>query len=197
MFIHAVLPFLDLTECREVVIAAPANSVSRFTGFVAWYLPEKPVRVVKGGRTRQESVGLALAASGESSELILVHDAARPFSTRELIQRVAAAVKGGFAASAPALPLTDTVKRAHGDPLTVERTVERRMLYSVQTPQALLRDAAEEAYRRLRSDPFDGTDDVSLVEHFDLGRVCLVEGDPRNIKITTTADLQYARERVR
>jgi len=196
LFIQAVLPFFEIEDCREVVISAPAESVNRFQSLLNWYLAGRRVRIVAGGCTRQESVGRALESADESNDLVLVHDAARPFATGELIRRVAEGVSSEFAACAPALALTDTIKRASGDPLVVQDTVERQSLYAVQTPQALRRDALQEAYRRLACGPFAGTDDVSLIEHFALGAVRLVEGDPGNVKITSAADLEFARERL-
>jgi 2-C-methyl-D-erythritol 4-phosphate cytidylyltransferase len=196
LFIHALLPFFDLPECKEAIIAAPQESLSRVKGLADWYLPGKPVRVVAGGRTRQESVGRALQALSEPVEIILVHDAARPFVSRAVIERVLEAMSGDCVAAVPALPIMDTVKRAHGDPLSVECTIERRDLFAVQTPQALRRVTVEEAYRRLKGEAFEGTDDVSLVEHFGLGRIRLVEGDAGNIKVTSAVDLQQARERL-
>ena len=191
-----MLPFFDMAECVEAVIAAPAHALHRFESLAAWYLPGKRVRVVAGGETRQDSVGRALQAAGADSDLVLIHDAARPLVRGTLIRRVLDGMRSGYAAAAPALAIVDTVKRAHGTPLTVECTVDRAGLYAVQTPQALRREVAEVAYQRLAADRFEGTDDVSLVEHFQLGVILLVDGDPENVKVTTTADLQFVQVRL-
>ena len=143
--------------------------------------------------TRQESVGLALTALSLESQAVLVHDAARPLVQSDLIKRVLAALTD-TAAAVPGLPISDTIKRASGKPPTISATMDRRDLYTVQTPQGMQRAIAEAAYRKLAADAFEGTDDVSLIEHFHLGEVRLVEGDPRNIKVTTMNDLRRVQE---
>lgn len=189
LFLHALRPFLHMHTCVEAVIAAPRDYVQHFRDRV----PGR-AKVVVGGRTRQESVGRALSAITQACDAVLVHDAARPLVRELLIQRVLDALTVEFAAVVPGLPVSDTLKRAQGQPATVVETVNRKDLFTVQTPQALRWAVAVEAYRRLTTDPFEGTDDVSLVEHFQLGAVRLVEGDARNIKVTTAADLQRIRE---
>ncbi len=196
LFVQAAFAFLDLPECREVVIASPPVSVGRMMSLADHYFPGKAVRVTPGGRTRQESVKLALETLSDPADVILVHDAARPFVSREVIERVLDAMTDDCVAVVPALPITDTIKRVAGHPPCVEGTVDRRGLYAVQTPQAVRRSVLQEAYRRLANEAFDCTDDVSLIEHFGLGRIRLVDGDPVNFKITSILDLQQARDRV-
>ncbi len=185
LFLHALRPFLQMDRCLEAVIAAPRDYLQHFRSRVPAH-----VRVVAGGRTRQESVGLALAAVSQACDAVLVHDAARPLVHEHLIQRVLGGLTAEFAAVVPGLPVSDTVKRVHGQTGMVAETVDREALFTVQTPQALRWGVAVEAYRRLTTEPFAGTDDVSLVEHFRLGSVRLVEGDARNIKVTTADDLR-------
>lgn len=145
--------------------------------------------VVPGGADRQASVFAGLSRIPEGTDLVLVHDGARPFITAEVIQAAvsAAALVG---AAVVAVPVTDTIKVADPDG-TVKETPERGRLWAAQTPQvfrpALLRDA----HRQALQDGFRSTDDSALVER--LGHpVRLVPGSPENLKITTTADLALA-----
>ncbi len=189
LFLHALRPFLHMNTCVEAVIAAPRD-------YLQHYRDRVPVRVkvIAGGGTRQESVGLALSAVTQVCDTVLVHDAARPLIHESLIQRVLEGLTAEFAAVVPGLSISDTVKRVLGQPAIIVETVNRKDLFTVQTPQALRWAVALEAYRRLTAEPFEGTDDVSLVEHFRLGAVRLVNGDVRNIKVTTASDLQRVHE---
>lgn len=138
-------------------------------------------RVVAGGATRSASVRSGLAAVPEAATVIIVHDAARPLASPEVWRRVLDAVSAGADAAVPAVPVTDTL-RAVGGP-----TVDRAGFVAVQTPQAF----RAEALRAAHALGAEGTDDASLVEATG-GRVVVVDGDPRNIKITTPTDLALA-----
>ncbi|MGH3039161.1 MAG: 2-C-methyl-D-erythritol 4-phosphate cytidylyltransferase [Gaiellaceae bacterium] len=139
---------------------------------------------VAGGETRTDSVRAGLAEVDEEAVVVLVHDAARPFVPEEVVERVIAAVGDGWDGAVPALPLADTVKRAEGD--AVAETVDRTGLYAVQTPQAFLAGSLRPALDGARS----ATDCAGLVEAAG-GRVRLVEGDRRLLKVTTPADLAF------
>ena len=148
-----------------------------------------PLTVVAGGRTRQDSVWLALQAAPDDVEIIVVHDAVRPMITRRLVDTVvrAAAAEG---AAICALPLTETVKRVRAE--RVEATLDRSELWAVQTPQAFRADLLREAHEKARRDGVVGTDDAMLVER--LGHpVRVVRGLAENVKITTPEDLRRAR----
>jgi 2-C-methyl-D-erythritol 4-phosphate cytidylyltransferase len=191
MFIHAARPFLRNAQCVEAVVAAPAGWEPRFQQAADREWGKERVRVVTGGAVRQESVVCALAALISDAEFVLIHDAARPLVSEAVIARVLEALSESVAA-APVIPVMDTLKRTDGR--GIFETVERAGLVAVQTPQGILRAAAEEAQRRARAEGFEGTDDVSLIEHFALGAVKAVAGDPSNFKITTTEDLTLARK---
>jgi 2-C-methyl-D-erythritol 4-phosphate cytidylyltransferase len=168
------------------------------------------VRVVEGGARRQDSVANAFAAVPEDTDVVVIHDAARPFVDRATIERTIEAAASGGAAIA-ALPARDTVKLADitetdwvggefGEPLpavrpkkvpAVKRTLLRDTIYLAQTPQAFRRDVLERAIAHGRNGA-EGTDEAALAEQIG-STVLLVPGDPRNIKITTTADLAFAR----
>jgi 2-C-methyl-D-erythritol 4-phosphate cytidylyltransferase/2-C-methyl-D-erythritol 2,4-cyclodiphosphate synthase len=145
--------------------------------------------ICPGGQTRGESVLAGLARLPESTEIVAIHDGARPLVTPDLIARcVETALARG--AALPALPVTDTLKRAAPDG-TIAATVERAGLYGAQTPQTFRRDLLAAAYARAQADGLEGTDDASLVER--LGHpVPLVPGEPENLKITVADDLPRA-----
>ncbi len=170
--------------------------------FVADLLPrhalQKSVTLVVGGAERQDSVRRALQGVSPDCPFVLVHDAARPLVTPDLCYRVveAAAIIG---AATAAVPCTDTVKvvDAHG---RVERTLDRRTLHLVQTPQVFRTDLLRQAHHAAQRDAFTATDDAALVEH--LGHpVQVVMGSYDNIKITEARDFLIAenllRERMR
>lgn len=153
---------------------------------------------VAGGAVRSESVRLALAVAGGGSgtDLVLVHDAARPLLTAELVERVLAAVAepderaGRVDAAIAAAPVTDTVKRAGSDGL-VRETLERSELWAVQTPQVFRRAALERALDVPDEVLAQATDDAWLIERAG-GSVAIVPAPRENLKITTTLDLAMA-----
>jgi 2-C-methyl-D-erythritol 4-phosphate cytidylyltransferase len=141
--------------------------------------------VVAGGETRSASVRAGLAAVPPQAEVIVVHDAARPLATAEVWQDVMDAVAGGADAAVPAVAVTETIKRVQ-DGIVIE-TLDRHQLVLVQTPQAFRAGALRAAH----AGASDATDDAALVESTG-GRVVIVPGDPRNLKITEPADLVVA-----
>jgi 2-C-methyl-D-erythritol 4-phosphate cytidylyltransferase len=138
---------------------------------------------VTGGATRSDSVRLALEDVPADAAVVLVHDAARPLLPEGVIERVLAPLSEGWDGVVPALPLADTVKRVEGD--RVVETVSRSDLVAVQTPQAFLADVLR---RAVAGDVADATDCASLVEAAG-GRVKVVPGDPKLVKVTDAADL--------
>jgi 2-C-methyl-D-erythritol 4-phosphate cytidylyltransferase len=176
-----------------VVVAAPSAHLGRTRRLLAPLGRRRPLAVVAGGATRQESVGQALQAASADVELVIVHDAVRPFITRGLLDAVLAAARADGAAIC-ALPIAETVKRVSAG--LVVATEDRAGLWAVQTPQAFRAALLREAHEKARRDGFVGTDDAMLVER--LGhRVRVVRGSERNVKITTLADLRRARAWVR
>ena len=137
--------------------------------------------VVPGGATRAESVRLGVADVPADALVILVHDAARPFLPEDVLERVLAPLAEGWDGAVPALPLADTIKRVSGDEIV--ETLPRDELVAVQTPQAFLADALRRAV-----EGGEASDCAALVERAG-GRVKVVEGDPRLLKVTTQGDL--------
>lgn len=148
--------------------------------------------VVEGGATRAESVRLGLAAVPHDAEVIVVHDAARPLASDALFRAVIAAVSSGEAGGAiPGVPVSDTIKMVDGTH-TVTQTLDRSSLVAVQTPQAF----GAALLRRAHAEGGEATDDAALVEALG-ATVRVVPGDPRNLKITTPADLGTAERLLR
>jgi len=146
----------------------------------------KVTACVPGGATRAESVRAGVAEIGAEALVVLVHDAARPLLVAEVVERVLAPLGEGWDGAVPALPVADTLKRA-GDDGTVFETVDRTGLNAVQTPQAFLAAVLREA---LAGDLAEASDCAALVERRG-GRVRVVEGDRRLLKVTTQADLDF------
>jgi 2-C-methyl-D-erythritol 4-phosphate cytidylyltransferase len=149
---------------------------------------------VPGGAVRSDSVRRALAAAGggDPAEAILVHDAARPLLSADLVARVLAALVAEPSADAAiaALPVTDTIKHSDHDGFVTE-TLDRSSLWAVQTPQVFRRSALERALDVPQDVLADATDDAWLIERSG-GRVLLVRGEEHNIKVTTPLDLRLA-----
>jgi 2-C-methyl-D-erythritol 4-phosphate cytidylyltransferase len=166
-----------------IVIAAPVGWEEPVILLAEEIAATKVVSCVTGGATRAESVRAALAEVPDDAVAVLVHDAARPLVDDTVVERVLAPLAEGFDGAVPGLPLADTVKRVDGR--VVVETVDRASLVGAQTPQAFLADSLRRAYS---GDLADATDCASLVEQSG-GRVAVVEGDPRLLKVTTPGDL--------
>jgi 2-C-methyl-D-erythritol 4-phosphate cytidylyltransferase len=143
---------------------------------------------VAGGATRSESVRAGLAAVSPEATIVCVHDASRPFASKDLFTAVIEAVRRGADAAIPGLPVTDTIKRVDADRTVVE-TPPRAALVAVQTPQAFRASILRAAHAGGR----EATDDAALVEACG-GRVVVVPGERTNRKITDFDDLLWARE---
>jgi 2-C-methyl-D-erythritol 4-phosphate cytidylyltransferase len=170
----------------EVVIAVPEGFENAARAETTAASLRAPVKITPGGVERQDSVRIALGLTSAESELVVVHDAARPLATPEIFEAclsAAARCGGGIAA----IPVSDTLKRVDAGK-TIAATVARAGLWQAQTPQAFRRDALVEAHRRAVSDRIAATDDADLVERTGV-RVEVVEAATANIKITTPSDL--------
>ncbi len=166
-----------------IVIAAPAEWEEPAILLAEELGAAKVSSVVTGGASRSESVREAMAEVADDAAVVLVHDAARPLLPDEVIERVLAPLSEGWDGAVPGLPLSDTVKRVEGD--RVVETLSRGELAAVQTPQAFLTSILREA---LRDDVANASDCASLVEARG-GRVKVVEGDRRLLKVTSPEDL--------
>jgi 2-C-methyl-D-erythritol 4-phosphate cytidylyltransferase len=189
MLVHAVRVLGRARLVDLVVVAAPAEDVAAVRRTLADHDVRPELRVVAGGATRRESVRRALAELPADVEVVLVHDAARPLVPVELVDLVAAAVRGGEAAVVPGLPVTDTVKQVD-ETGTVVATVDRSVLRAVQTPQGFRRTVLEDAHA-VDGPVDDVTDDAGLVERRGIP-VLVVPGDVEAFKVTRPLDLVLA-----
>ncbi|HEY4348798.1 MAG TPA: 2-C-methyl-D-erythritol 4-phosphate cytidylyltransferase [Gaiellaceae bacterium] len=166
-----------------IVIAAPPDWEEPSILVAEEIAATKVSSAVTGGESRSESVRLALEEVPGDAAVVLVHDAARPLLSEEVIERVLAPLSDGWDGVVPVVPLADTVKRVEGD--RVIETLPRDDLVAVQTPQAFLADTLR---RAVSGDVMSATDCASLVEAQG-GRIKVVEGDPRLLKVTDADDL--------
>ncbi|HUE86632.1 MAG TPA: 2-C-methyl-D-erythritol 4-phosphate cytidylyltransferase [Vicinamibacterales bacterium] len=181
-----VQAFLSCPQIDEVVVAVPPGFASRVAASAR-------LQVVDGGARRQDSMANAFARVSDQVDVVLVHDAARPFVSEQLItQTIAAAYQHG--AAIVALPVRDTVKRTvvSGSTRAIRETLAREDIVLAQTPQGFRRDILSDAMAAARH--LDVTDEAMLVERAGIP-VHIVEGDPENVKITTPEDLARARRR--
>jgi 2-C-methyl-D-erythritol 4-phosphate cytidylyltransferase len=186
---HTLKPFELCDSIQEVIVVLPAEESAEFLAQAGKYGLRKLTRVVPGGATRADSVKRGLMAiRSATAEIVAVHDGVRPFVTvEEITETVAAAQRDG--AAILATPVTDTIKLVEGD--AVVKTVERRTLRHALTPQCFRYELLRRAYDQVDVDDPSLTDESALVER--LGqRVTIVDGSPRNIKITTPRDLVIA-----
>jgi 2-C-methyl-D-erythritol 4-phosphate cytidylyltransferase/2-C-methyl-D-erythritol 2,4-cyclodiphosphate synthase len=185
MLERSVSAFLGHPDVHEVIVALPQALVDDLPPYL--HSSGKPMRIVAGGARRQDSVANAFRAADASSGVIVIHDAARPFASADLIARtIAAAVESGAAVAA--VQARDTVKQTQGERQTwVEHTLARETIYLAQTPQAFRREVLRDALALTA----DATDEAALAEQAG-HRVRIVEGEATNIKITTPDDLAIA-----
>lgn len=170
-----------------MVVASPKD-VEKVGRLLKRFRLGKLLAVVAGGKERQESVWLGLQALPEETEIVLVHDAVRPFLTVRLVELIVREAERSGAATC-GLPVRETVKRVRGD--LVEETLSREGLWLVQTPQAFHRPLLVKAHAEARAQGYLGTDDAVLLERIGLP-VRMVPGLRENIKITTREDLSLA-----
>lgn len=185
--------FAGMREVGPIVVVVPRGYGARAGRIIAAAEVRKVVAVVAGGAQRQKSVRAGLEAFSPAPDIVLVHDAVRPFVSRQVVRRVIrkAVACGGAVVG---VRLTDTIKMGNRAGYFV-KTLARENLWAVQTPQGFRYPLLLRAHRRAEQAGFCGTDDGSLVER--LGhRVCIVVGEKGNVKITTRRDLENAKMRV-
>jgi 2-C-methyl-D-erythritol 4-phosphate cytidylyltransferase len=193
ILIHTLRKFAAVPQVCEIYVALRQSEAAGFQPRLEQEKFGKPVRVVEGGEHRQESVAHALAAvKAAPDDVILVHDAVRPFVEQETIQHVIEAAARHGAAIA-AVPAVDTIKQVErtAEGAVIRATIPRAQIVMAQTPQGFRYDVLKKAFAEAAADGFMGTDEASLVERSG-HEVVVVMGSPRNIKITTPADLVLA-----
>ncbi|MGA0066796.1 MAG: 2-C-methyl-D-erythritol 4-phosphate cytidylyltransferase, partial [Candidatus Nanopelagicales bacterium] len=186
ILLHAVRNLATARDIDVIVVAVPEDAVDESRALLAGI--ELPITIVSGGETRQDSVARALLALAPEVDVVLVHDAARPLVPADVVDRVAAAVRGGAQAVIPTLGVVDTIKEVD-DGGVVRLTLDRSRLRAVQTPQGFARDVLQQAHAS--SDGGDATDDAGMVERMGVA-VRTVAGHEEAFKITRPIDLVLA-----
>ena len=186
MILRTVRVFEDCEAVKEIVIVTREDLMGPIAELCSGFT--KVRSVVQGGSSRQESVKLGLLALSKEVRLAAVHDGARPLVSGELIDKVIRAAHS-YGAAAPAIPVKDTIKVFEGG--FIAATPDRSTLRAVQTPQVMDRDLLLGALEKAEQEGTALTDDCSAVEHIGM-RVRLVEGEERNLKVTTPLDLKIA-----
>lgn len=186
VILRTVRAFQETDAIREIVIVTREDLIMPVSDLCAGL--DKVKAVVVGGGSRQESVWLGLNALSKGMELAAIQDGARPLVTPELIDRTVRAAHS-YGAAAPAIPVKDTIKVEKSG--LIESTPDRSTLRAVQTPQVFDFDLLRGALQKARNDGAEVTDDCSAVERLGM-KIRLVEGEERNLKVTTPLDLKIA-----
>jgi 2-C-methyl-D-erythritol 4-phosphate cytidylyltransferase len=196
ILIHTLRKFAGVKAVDEIWIALRENEIEGFRSRLqkeAKDVLKKKVDFVVGGEHRQQSVQNALnAVSASPDDIVLVHDAVRPFVTAEIIEEVIAVARKHGAAIA-GMPAVDTVKQVErtADGALIKSTIPRASVVMAQTPQGFRYGVIKRAFDEAAADGFLGTDEASLVERSG-HEVAVVMGSPKNIKITTPSDMELA-----
>jgi 2-C-methyl-D-erythritol 4-phosphate cytidylyltransferase len=196
ILIHTLRKFAAVDAVSEIWIALRENEIEGFRARLeseAKDILKKKVELVVGGEHRQQSVEHALnAVAAAGDDIVLVHDAVRPFVTSEIILEVIEATKK-YGAAIAGLPAVDTVKQVErtAEGALIKATIPRVGIVMAQTPQGFRYDVIKKAFDEATADGFLGTDEASLVERSGHD-VAVVMGSPRNIKITAPADMELA-----
>ncbi len=196
LVIHTLRRLASCKAITEMIVATRGDGVAPLEARIHEEKFAQPVRVVRGGDTRQDSVAAALRELPGDTDIVLVHDAVRPFVTREQIDRVIDEARRRHAAilGIPAMDTVKEVKRASlpEDVALITGTIPRERIVLAQTPQAFSAKLLKEAFARAQRDGVNASDEAGLVER--LGHdVHVVLGSERNIKITRPADMDLAR----
>jgi 2-C-methyl-D-erythritol 4-phosphate cytidylyltransferase len=196
ILIHTLRKFATVDAVSEIWIALRESEIAGFRARLeseAKDILKKKVELVVGGEHRQQSVENALnAVAAAADDIVLVHDAVRPFVTGEIIQEVIDAAEK-YGAAIAALPAVDTVKQVErtAEGALIKATIPRAGIVMAQTPQGFRYGVIKKAFNEASADGFLGTDEASLVERSG-HEVSVVMGSPRNIKITAPADMELA-----
>ena len=186
MIVRTVRAFQNCDAIKEIIIVTREDLIRPISGLCSKM--DKVKAVVVGGSSRQESVGLGLNALSSDIQLAAIHDGARPLITDAVIDRTVRAAHS-YGAAAPAIPVKDTIKVVQGR--LVKETPDRSSLMAVQTPQVFDFDLLRGALKKAEEEGAAVTDDCSAVERTGM-RIKIVEGDERNLKVTTPMDLKIA-----
>ncbi len=193
---HTLRKFASCAEVSEIYVALRKNEMAMFRSRLekeAKDILQKQVKFVEGGEHRQHTVANAMAElNAAADDIVLVHDAVRPFVTHEIIRDVILAAQK-YGAAIAGLPAVDTIKQVERTAMgaLVTATLPRERIVMAQTPQGFRYEILRKAFEEATADGFIGTDEASLVERSGQ-KVMVVMGSPKNIKITTPGDMELA-----
>jgi 2-C-methyl-D-erythritol 4-phosphate cytidylyltransferase len=196
VLVRALQRFASHREVAEIIVALRKNEIAPFQERLKAQAPEilkRKAVFVEGGESRQQSVSNSLAAvTAAAEDIILVHDAVRPFVTDEIISEVIAAAHK-YGAAITGIPAVDTVKQVErtSEGAVIRATIPREKIVLAQTPQGFRYSVLKKAFDEAAADGFIGTDEASMIERSGQ-EVWVVMGSARNIKITTPSDLELA-----
>ncbi len=195
ILVHTLRKFAASPEISEMYVALRPNEIAGFRArlHADEDLAGKKIELLEGGEHRQQSVANAIGAvSAGPDDIVLVHDAVRPFVTAQIIHDVIEAARK-YGAAIAGMPAMDTIKEVHrtAEAAVITATVPRERVVMAQTPQGFRHRVLKKAFDEATADGFLGTDEASLVERSG-HEVVVVMGSPRNIKITTPADMELA-----
>lgn len=188
IFIYTLEAIEQCALIDSIIVVAQPECVEDVKDFIEEYHLRKVSAVVAGGKERTDSVFNGLAMLEDDTKIVVIHDGARPFITQEVLECSIATCQQERAVIV-GVPVKPTIKRVNSDYI-VEETLPRDQLWEIQTPQVFEREVIVEAYKSKNT--FTVTDDASLVEHMGI-HVKIINGDYRNIKITTPEDLVIAK----
>jgi 2-C-methyl-D-erythritol 4-phosphate cytidylyltransferase len=190
ILLHTIRKFARCEAVGEIVVALRGDDIAWVQDLLDAENLAKPVRLVVGGDSRQQSVENALSHLEADTDLVAVHDAVRPFVELDAVEKVIEEAAACGAAILGIVPV-DTVKRVHLS--RIETTIPRERLVMAQTPQVFTLPIIREAFAKATADGFVGTDEASLVERLENVNIHVVPGSDRNIKITKPTDLYLAK----
>ena len=190
---HTLSPFLSSKMICEIILVVPISEKNKIQKDLETFEKSKPIFVVSGGNRRQDSVKNGVEASNKSTELICIHDAARPFVTKNLIEKSILACEKADGAIV-AIKSTDTIK--YSESKVINYTIKREHVWMAQTPQTFWKKKLLKAFKNEEKNKFTVTDEASIMEEMGY-KVLLVEGHIDNFKITVSKDWEKAERLIR
>lgn len=185
---HTLRAFQGCDSVHQIVVVVNEEDIEVCRGLIEEYDISKVSEITGGGEERQDSVGNGLRVLDGDTEVVVIHDGARPLILPRLVEEAISALSG-WDGVVLGVPVKDTVKFVEGE--RIVQTLDRSKLWCIQTPQVFPRHLLEEAHERARSDGFYGTDDAVLLERLGY-KVRVIMGSHENIKITVPEDLLVA-----
>jgi 2-C-methyl-D-erythritol 4-phosphate cytidylyltransferase len=184
---HTLTIFQSHSEISEIILVAPSSDINHLTTYTDLF--PKIIAITPGGKERQDSVNNGLKKVTEHSDIVLVHDAARPLVQNDDISRIIDALEN-YDVVALAVPVKETIKLVNNE-MKVIKTPKRELLWSIQTPQGMKANLMKKLYQDIASTNFLGTDEAMVAEHYGY-EVFIAQGNYQNIKITSPEDLILA-----